>query len=350
MNVSLLHRRQVEPDTKPLDDAPAPEGSSNRRALERLDRWIESDGGTARETTEYGADRALLASPAQRLGKGALRMVATATRKEVEETARATAGKIARAASGRVGRFFAEKGERQALQAFSRVPQRTLTSLAKTLPARVEAHVLEHTREIVGKPSHTRFLPGMSIEKIADLATTAVRSGARPVLSVSDNGALAFVFEHEFPDAIGMGGEKLLRVVVDTEGRLVTTFPVDAAKKLAAVSVRGIPVAAGVASAFFVSALAESEAEAATADAVARSAKANDASWTERALEFLGPYGIFESSPIAIEPNFVAIRARSQAALEEARKSLGREPTAEERQAIEQCIYNVWADAAAETN
>jgi len=347
MDVSLLRRRSE----KDVADSPAPEvvprgESSHERALDRLDRWIES--GCASSVLERdGRERAALASPADRAGKGALRLVAAAARKESEQEARARAGRIARAASVRVARLFAERGERRAVEAFSRIPQRTLVNLAGELPARVEAHILEHTREIVGKASHTQFARGTSIEKIVELATTTVRSGARPMLSVADNGALAFVFEHEFPRAIGKDGEKILRVVVDAEGRVVTAFPVEAAKRLASVTVRGISVAAKLAVPLFVSGLAEREAHAATEDARAARAKANETSWIENALAFLGPYGILESSPIALEPNFAAISRRAHAALDEAQKSLGRAATADEGRAIRQCIYDIWAKAAA---
>ena len=65
-------------------------------------------------------------------------------------------------------------------------------------------------------------------------------------------------------------------------------------------------------------------------------------------IEF-GPYGIFESSPIAVEPNFTAIRTRTQAAVDEARTTFGREPTAQELQVIRQTVYDVWAEAAGRT-
>ncbi len=292
----------------------------------------------------------LLGSPEQRLGKGALRMAAAEARKEAEESARKMAGRAARSATAKVGRFFAEHGQRQALQTLSRIPQRTLMNLAKTVPAKAEAHVLEHTREIAGKVVHSLFSKGTSIDAVVDLARTALRAGARPVLSVTDSGALAFVFEHEFPNAIGAKGEKVLRLVVDAEGSLVTAFPVAAERKLATLTVRGVAVVASVAPLLLLSALAESDSELASSDAARRSAKANEPSWTERILEFLGPYGVLESSPIAIEPNFVAIRDRTRAALEEARTSFGRELRPAERQAVEQCIYNVWADAAAGAN
>src|SRR5262249_51217301 len=152
-------------------------------------------------------------------GKGALRMVAAGARKEAAEAARAAAGELAKAAKTKVMRFFGEAGERRALLALSRVPQRTVANLGKALPAKVEAHILEHAREIAGKAVHSVFSKGTNISEVVDLVKATVRSGARPILSVSDNGALAFVFEKDFANAVGAQGEKTLRVVVDLEGR-----------------------------------------------------------------------------------------------------------------------------------
>jgi hypothetical protein len=96
----------------------------------------------------------------------------------------------------------------------------------------------------------------------------------------------------------------------------------------------------------FLSSLAETEADAATADADRRSTAAQKSTWTEKILELIGPYGILESTPIAIEPNFSAIAERTRAALDEARVSLGREPTPQEAEATRRIVYVVWAEAA----
>jgi len=359
MSVRLLLRRPdsaaAEPSSVTAEASTAetePRGGADARALERLDRWLETGAGSrATELTGYMAtqDRALLAAPADRLGKGAVRMAQAEARKEAAAAARKAAGELARRAAAKVTRFFAENGQRQALLALSRIPQRTLAGLGKALPAKVEAHILEHTREIAGKPAHSLFQNGTSIDRITDLVRAALRSGARPILSISDNGALAFVVEKEFSNAIGAKGEKGLRLVVDLEGHIVTAFPFALEKKLATLTIRGVTVAASIAPLVFLSALAEAEADEATADADRRSTGAQRSTWTEKVLEFVGPYGIFESSPIAIEPNFIAIKGRTDAALAEARTSLGRELTPDEDQAIRQCVYDVWADAAGGT-
>ena len=352
MAIELLRRRdeiQHQDAEAPAPVVPPP-AESGARALDRLDRWIEGGAASFEPGPAAGREeRTLVGSPAQRAGKGAMRMAEAEARKAAAEAARKDASKVGplvHAASAKVARLFAENGQRQAAMAFSRVPQRTLVHLSETLPKRTEAHILEHTREIVGKPKHTLFNEGTQMPQIVDMMLTTVRSGARPMLSVSDNNALAFVFEKEFPHAIGTKGERILRVVVDQEGRAVTAFPVQ--NGLKAMSIRGITVVASLAPVAFVSALAESEREAATADAAKRSADAQKSGWTEKILSFVGPYGIFDSSPIAIGPNFSEITKRTQAAWAEARASLGRELTTEEQSAIRQCVYDAWASAAGE--
>ena len=139
-------------------------------------------------------------------------------------------------------------------------------------------------------------------------------------------------------------------MVVDLEGRVVTAFAIASEKKLATLTVRGMTVAASVAPLVFLSAVAESESEAASADARTRSDAARRSSFIETVFELIGPYGIFESSPIAIEPNLSAIKTRTEQAMAEARASLGRELTADEQRAVKGCVYNVWADAAGATS
>lgn len=333
----------------PEERSEAKSDSSDARALERLDRWIEGsidESSTLAEPALGNEERMLLAGPADRLGKGAVRMMAAELSKEAAAAARVAAGEIARSAATKVARFFATKGERQALLTISKLPQRALAGLGRSIPAKVEAHVLEHTREAAGKVVHSLFEKGTSMDRIVELMRATLRSGARPILSVADDGALVFVLEREFPKAIGSKGEKALRMVVDLEGRLVTAFPFAAEKKLATLTVRGIAVAATVAPLFMLGSLAQSEAEVASVDAAGRREQANRTTWLEDVLAFVGPYGIFDSSPVAIEPNFSVMKKRQDAAIDEARSAFEREPTSEEVEAIKKCVHDAWADAA----
>lgn len=356
MTVELLRRRdrdtalqsESEPSALrvPAKGAAQAEGT-NGRALERLDRWIEE--GDRHEDPSAGrsvaAERSLTAGIFSRQGRSWVRMLASAEAKKAARETAQLAGSRARAAGAKVARLFAEKGERGARTAVANVQHRALLNVSRTIPARVQAHVLEHTREIVGKPTHTLFREGMSMGEIQTLVRTVVAQRPQPVLSVSSNGALAFVFEKELPAVIGRSGEKLLRVVVNLEGRLVTAFPVGAGSALRSLTVRGLAVAATVAPVLFMNALAESESELAVADAERRSAQAKT-SLFEDAVGLLSPYGVCESTTLGIEPNFGAIRSRSKAALDEARSTLGRELMPDEQHAITQIVTQTWTEAA----
>jgi hypothetical protein len=349
--IPLLRRRDTDQVDTPYQglnedrdgDADASSVPSQVRSLEVLDRWITE---TPLDEVAGAQARSWLAAPQDRVGKGAMRMFAAEARQQGAEAARALAGKTARSATATVARFFATGGERQALLALSSVPQRTLAKLGQALSAKVEAHILEHVHEVPEKAIHSMFQKGTSVEQITDLMRATLRAGARPILSTADNGALVFVFENDLKKAIGTQGEHTFRMVADLEGRVVTAFPVAAEKKLATLTVRGITVAAKLAPLVFLSALAESEAEAASADATARLATADQSNWLEDTLALLGPYGMLDSSPIASEPNLEAIKTRTEQALAEAQTDLGRALSTEERDAIRGCIYSAWTAAA----
>jgi hypothetical protein len=60
----------------------------------------------------------------------------------------------------------------------------------------------------------------MTKEKLLDLIKDTVKTGGKPVLSeMSENGKFAWVIEKEFKDAIGEKGQKILRLVIDKEGK-----------------------------------------------------------------------------------------------------------------------------------
>lgn len=65
-----------------------------------------------------------------------------------------------------------------------------------------------------------------------------------------------------------------------------------------------------------------------------------------RALEWAGPFGLLELSPIGLGPNFSKIQERSAAVISEAEKELGRSLSSEEAGMIRQDVYNIWADSA----
>jgi RHS repeat-associated protein len=242
-------------------------------------------------------------------------------------------------------RFFTELGEKGARMAARRIGRVALRELAEGLLPKVEKHILEHTEEVAGKAVHNLFKSGIGKEEVLTLIKETVKEGGSAVLSQSESGGIAFVIEKTFTKEVGSAGQKVLRVVVDKEGKVITAFPVDAL--LRRIAIRGIQVSAQLAVATFLLTQYEEEAKAAEADTSARVKRIQDSkSWVETGLEWIGPFGIFESSPIGLEPNFSKIGARTAAAVSGAEKELGRPLTAEERGMIQQDIYNIWSEAS----
>jgi len=70
---------------------------------------------------------------------------------------------------------------------------------------------------------------------------------------MSESGKLAWVIEKEFKDAVGEGGQKILRVVVDKEGKVVTAFAAE--NLIKRIAIRGIQVSAQLATVAFLTTL-----------------------------------------------------------------------------------------------
>jgi RHS repeat-associated protein len=248
------------------------------------------------------------------------------------------------AAKALARRLFKELGQDLAKAVTKRIGREAVKRLAEDVSQKALKHALEHTGEVSEKVVHTLFKKGLGKAEIVELIKTTLKKGNAAVLSeISENGKLAFVIEKEFSEQIGSKVEqKILRVVVDKEGNLVTAFPVS--KLLQRVSIKGIQVSAQLAAVAAVIAFYESEANAAQKDAEARRKKAEERNALETVLEWVVPFGLAESSNIAIEPNFSAIRAHTDTAIKEVEAELGRELSAEEKQQIGSDIYQIWVD------
>jgi RHS repeat-associated protein len=251
------------------------------------------------------------------------------------------------AAKALAQRFFRELGEKGAKLATRKIGRVALKELAEGLLPKVEKHILEHADEAVGKATHTLFQSGMSKETLLALIKDTIKTGGKPVLSeMSESGKFAWIIEKEFKDKIGEKGQKILRVVVDKEGKLVTAFPVD--KLIKRVAIKGIQVSGQLAAVAFLTTLYEKEAQAADADTAARyKAVEDNKSWLETTLEWIGPFGLLDSSSIGLEPNFNQIGARTTDAISDAERELGRELTSDEAELIQKDIYNIWVESLA---
>src|SRR5262249_3028753 len=144
-----------------------------------------------------------------------------------------------------------------------------LKELAEGLAVKVEKHILEHTEEVAEKATHTLFKSGLGKEGILNLIKETIKTGGKPILGeMSEKGSLAWEFEKEFKNEVGAGGQKVLRVVVNKEGKVVTAFATDSILKR--IAIRGIQVSAQLAAVAFLTTQYEKEAQAADEDTAAR--------------------------------------------------------------------------------
>ena len=121
--------------------------------------------------------------------------------------------------------------------------------IAKRGTKYISKHIAKHARQISGKAVHSIFkqprkinqLVKKTIDEAKTLAEKATQhavddvieeGGLRISSQINKNGKVRTVVEKVFANDIGTKGEKVLRVVLDVTGRVVTAFPSDALKKL----------------------------------------------------------------------------------------------------------------------
>jgi Domain of unknown function (DUF4157) len=173
--------------------------------------------------------------------------------------------------------------------------------LSRKTVATVSKHIARHARRIAGRAIHTVFrnprkirtLIQGTVREATELAARHAGSAAGEVIeegairltrqATGTPGKFRYVVEKVFPKAIGTQGERVLRIVLDQTGRIVTAFPAD---RLAAIglSVAAIEtVTAGTARA---GELAREHAER-DAELAVREAEREESSWEEW-IPFLG--------------------------------------------------------------
>ncbi len=236
-------------------------------------------------------------------------------------------------------RLIKEEGKRGARKGAKNVAKKALKRLVNP-QTKALAHIAEHGVEVVGKAVHTKFRKGLTSKDILGLMKETVKKGNKAVLSVmGENKKIAWVIEKKFTKQIGEKAEQnILRVVVDKEGKLVTAFAVD--KLIKRVSIKGIQVSAQLASIGLV--FYPYEAEAANKDRVTRRKMADEKSSIETALEWVVPFGLAESSSIALDPNYGAARRRVKESISELGVVLGRALTKEEKLEVSKRVYKIW--------
>jgi hypothetical protein len=121
-----------------------------------------------------------------------------------------------------------------------KAPSRVLGHLARDSRVWKKAfeHIAEHFEPIAGKPAHAVFEPKYrSMTAMQELITKAMtKLGRAPVVTKLTDaagvpvGKPAVILEKEFAEVIGRKGAtecRILRVVVDFTGRLITAYPVE---------------------------------------------------------------------------------------------------------------------------
>ncbi len=134
--------------------------------------------------------------------------------------------------------------------------------LSKRTAKYVSKHIADHMRVIATKSIHTVFRNPREVKyllktTVAEAAEMTARKASSAAVDVIEEGAIRvskqltstpgkpwWVIEKTFSKAIGNQGQRVLRIVVNHAGKIVTAFPTDALKIL------GVGVGAGVINAF----------------------------------------------------------------------------------------------------
>ena len=244
---------------------PLPEEVRHKHELEfRLDLTrisIHNDGAAMCAATELGADAFTLGrhivfapgafSPWSSKGSALLhhelqhaidqRLADPPRRSEVvmDNAAESAAdGHSSRVSSRKIGPFVQRHvAEKVLKRAGSWLEKRSAKLLTK--------HIANHTRKIAGKALHSIFKNPRKVRPliegaVRDAAELVAKNAQAPVTQVLDEGGVRlarqgtgtpgkfrWIVQKTFGESIGTAGERVLRIVIDQSGRLVTAFPAD---------------------------------------------------------------------------------------------------------------------------
>ena len=117
--------------------------------------------------------------------------------------------------------------------------------LSKRMIKTVSRHIARHGRMIAGRAIHSVFKSPKKIKQMLELtvkeaAELAGRNARAPAEQVLEEGGLRiarqttgtpgkfrWMIQREFKEPIGTRGERILRVILDQSGRVVTAFPAE---------------------------------------------------------------------------------------------------------------------------
>jgi hypothetical protein len=262
----------------------------------------------------------------------------------VQRSAANLAFRAAKALGKRLVRSAGVRGSQLLYKSAARRALRRLESFG--IDKAVAVHIADHFRMIPWKVEHGVFEAALRNTKaVTALVRETLKKGASaPILSKTDSGALAWVFEAELGRTIGTSVSKQalskLRVVVDLKGRLITAFPI--LNFTTTVTLRGLSgIRVTLKSALVVLAVQgayESEAEAAI-ESRRRFDEENEASW----WEYLIPWG--PSSTIGFEVTPSLVDSRSTQLAEELEAIMGEPLTPEVRRELREDVRGIWSAA-----
>jgi hypothetical protein len=122
---------------------------------------------------------------------------------------------------------------------------RGITWLSKRTTKLVSKHIAKHARRIAGKAIHSVFKSPKDIKlllktTLREAGELAARNSKAPVTQILEEGGVKIarqgtrtpgkfrlIVQKTFGKEIGTNGEKILRIIIDQSGRIVTAFPAD---------------------------------------------------------------------------------------------------------------------------
>ena len=235
------------------------------------------------------------------------------------------------------------RGSRLLYQAAARRALRRLSKFG--IDEFVASHIAEHFTMVAGKVSHSLFVSSLrSTKAVTGLVTEVLKKGASaPILSATDTGALAWVFEADLGRVIGSAGKASLtklRVVVDLKGRLITAFPISGFTKT--LTVQGIRVTLGGFLAIVaLQGIYEDEAAAAMEDR-RKFEEANEPEW----WEYLNPLG--PSATFGYEPDQTKIQERAEDVIRKIEDTTGEKLDSDQRDDVARDVRSIWTATPAD--
>jgi len=217
--------------------------------------------------------------------------------------------------------------------------------LAKRETRTISKHVARHARRIAGRAIHSvfkqpRHIKAMVERAVQEAVELAAKNATRPAREAIEEGAIRIIYQvtgtpgkirwvvqKTFREAIGTQGERILRIIIDQSGRVVSAFPTD----------RLIAIGLGVGAIELLGERSATAAERARGNAEHDAQREGETSWWEF-VPFIGD--LWGGSLNAGEGDELRLRAELQRDIQELvlaiEREEGRRLTADERRVVEE--------------